>query len=117
MSEYSGAPLKRIEFMVLAVLADEPLHGYGIALEIDRRTGGRERVRPGSLYRVLDRLQRRELLDKADRRPVGQDDDERRTYYRITALGRRTVLEEARVLTGVAARVVAGGDDAEAKPA
>lgn len=110
-------PLKRIEFLVLAVLAETPLHGYGIALQIDERTVGRETVRPGSLYRVLDRLQRRGLLEKADRRRVARDEDARRTYYRLTPRGRRAVLDEARLLSGVAARVVARAEDAEAEPA
>ena len=83
MPEYDGPALKRIEFMVLAVLADDPLHGYGIAQQIDHRTGGRERIRPGSLYRVLDRLQRRDLLEKADRRPVSEDDDDREHLQEI----------------------------------
>ena len=117
MREYDGPALKRIEFMVLAVLADDALHGYGIAQQIDDRTGGRERIRPGSLYRVLDRLQRRDLLEKTDRRPVSEDDDERRTYYGITPLGRQAVVHEARVLSGVAARIVDAGDDVETEPA
>jgi DNA-binding PadR family transcriptional regulator len=114
---YGGGPLKRIEFMVLAVLSEDLLHGYGIAQQISERTGGHEKVRPGSLYRVLDRLQRRGLLEKAERRPLDEDDDERRSYYRLTRLGRVAVMEEARILSGVAANVVQPGSGPAKKPA
>lgn len=40
--------LNRIEFLVLSVLVEGPRHGYGIAREIDRRTGGEVVPRPGS---------------------------------------------------------------------
>jgi len=113
---YDGPALKRIEFMALAALTEEPLHGYGIALLIDERTGGQERIRPGSLYRVLDRLQRRGLLEKAERRATADGEDERRTYYRLTALGRHAVVREARILSGVAAGVVDPGDGPEVRP-
>jgi len=114
---YEGPPLKRIEFLVLAILDEGPLHGYGIALEIQERTGGRTQIRPGSLYRVLDRLQRRGLLERAGRRPVSDNDDERRTDYCLTPLGRGVALEEAEVLSRVASRLVAAADKPRPEPA
>ena len=100
-------PLKQIEFLVLAALVEAPLHGYGIVRAIDERSGGEIRMRPGDVYRVLYRLRQRELIDQADRRPVAELDDERRTYYRITPDGREVVAAEAELLSRVAKGVLA----------
>jgi DNA-binding PadR family transcriptional regulator len=111
---HAATPLKPVEFLVLVVLADQPLHGYGIVQEIDARTGGRVRLRPGDVYRVIYRLGERGLLQESGRRAAA-DDDERRTYYRITPEGRRVATAEAEMLTDVAAPLVsraAGGEAA-----
>ena len=101
--------LRPLEFLVLAVLEDDPLHGYAMVQRIESRTGGAVRVRPGDLYRVLYRLEKRHLLEAS---PKEQDD--RRTYYGLTPLGRRVLREEAEVLR----RVVAGvGAAKKASPA
>ena len=39
--------------LILAVLAEGPRHGYGIAREIQRRSGEALRLREGSLYPAL----------------------------------------------------------------
>ena len=44
--------------LVLAVLKDGPLHGYGIAREIERRSGNVLRFREGTLYPALHALER-----------------------------------------------------------
>lgn len=106
----SRLPLKPVEFLVLAVLSDEPLHGYGIVQQIEERTGGRVQLRPGDVYRVIYRLEDRGLLHRAGRR-TDDASDERRTYYAITAAGRELAREEAKMLADVSATVVsrAGG--------
>jgi DNA-binding PadR family transcriptional regulator len=106
----SRSPLKPVEFLALAVLFDEPLHGYGIVQQIDERTAGRVKLRPGDVYRVIYRLEERGLLRKDDRH-LDDATDERRTYYRITAAGRELVQDEAEMLTAVSSALVsrAGG--------
>jgi DNA-binding PadR family transcriptional regulator len=104
-------PLKPVEFLVLAALYEEPLHGYGIVLDIDERTRGKVQLRPGDVYRVIYRLRERELLEEADRRPVDGPDDERRTYYRITRLGRQVATEEAELLTEISAPLLTEGPE------
>ncbi len=98
-------PLRPVEFFVLAVLKDGPLHGYGIVQDVARRTDGRIKIRPGNLYRVLDRMLDRGLLETADRRTMRDSDSERRTYHKITPLGRRVVAAEAEILGGMVAGV------------
>lgn len=100
-------PLKPLEFLVLAVLEEGPLHGYGMVQRIGARTEGIVRVRPGDLYRVLYRLERRGSLETVDP-TASSGGDERRTYYRLTDLGRSVLEAEAKMLQSVAAGVGRG---------
>lgn len=100
----STPPLKPAELFVLAVLRTRPLHGYGIVQDVAVRSQGRIRIRPGNLYRVLDRMLERGLIEVAGQRSSGE---ERRTEYRITALGRKVAQAEARVLAGAIAELLA----------
>ena len=95
--------LARIEFLILAVLKEGHWHGYGIVQEIARRTSGEVTIRPGSLYRVLDRLLGRGLLELAGASPA---ENERRTNYRITAAGRDAVVVEARILASMSGAII-----------
>lgn len=107
MSPRTPESLNRVEFLVLAVLMDGPRHGYGVVQEIKRRTDGEVAIRPGSLYRVLDRLVRMDLISPTDEGPSAEDD--RRSDYAITEAGRTRLLGEARLLASVAKEVLAGG--------
>jgi DNA-binding PadR family transcriptional regulator len=100
------APLRPGEFLVLASLQRAPLHGYGICQAVRERTYERVRLRPGNLYRVLDRLLERGLVELAERRPARDRDDERRQYYRLTPQGRRALAQEAELLADVALEVI-----------
>jgi DNA-binding PadR family transcriptional regulator len=91
-------PLKHVDFLVLLVLMDNDLHGYGIVKEIGDRTDGQIRLEPGNLYRYIRRLEQDGLVAESAVRPVGEEDDERRRYYTVTALGREVLeLEVARL--------------------
>jgi len=95
-------PLKSIELLVLAVLTDGPQHGYGLAQEIERRSGRRTTIRPGDLYRVLYRMSRASLIERTAA-PAAAKHETRRAYYRVTALGRRAAREEAASLQEICA--------------
>lgn len=92
-------PLNPIDFLVLAVLADGQLHGYGLAQEIGARTGGAVEVRPGNLYRVLDRLSRRGLVAEVANAAA----EASRRDYRITERGRQALVAEERLRRRVVA--------------
>jgi DNA-binding PadR family transcriptional regulator len=77
---------------ILLALADRDRHGYGIMQEVERITDGAERMGPGTLYGTIKRMLASRLIEEADERPDPDLDDERRRYYRATALG-RAVLE------------------------
>ncbi|MCH7825843.1 MAG: PadR family transcriptional regulator [Acidobacteria bacterium] len=99
------SPLKPVEFLLLAVLYDDPRHGYGIVQQIDERTHGRVQLRPGDVYRVIYRLAQRGLLVETDRR-ADDAGAERRTYYAITEAGRELAHAEAEMLSEVSSALV-----------
>jgi DNA-binding PadR family transcriptional regulator len=86
-------PLTPVVFEILVSLAGEDRHGYSILTDIRSRTG--ESLRPGSLYRALNRLLDEGLIEELDERPDPRVDDERRRYYRLTSLGRQVAKAEA----------------------
>jgi len=94
----SFLPLTPLAFQVLLALADDDRHGYGIIREIEERTGGLIALRTGTLYTMLQRLFEDQLIETSDHRPAREADDERRKYYRLTALGRGVLGAEARRL-------------------
>ena len=76
-------------FQILIALADQPLHGYGIMLDIAERSAGKVKLSPGTLYGSIKRMLADGLIEETDERPDPELDDQRRRYYRLTALGRR----------------------------
>jgi DNA-binding PadR family transcriptional regulator len=99
-------PLRPVEFMVLAVLRDGAAHGYGIVQEVTSRTNGKVKLRAGNLYRVLDRMQERNLVQLDERRRAKVGDDPRRTYYTVTRLGRAVLGAEAELMAGLVSDVI-----------
>ncbi|CAN5745390.1 helix-turn-helix transcriptional regulator [soil metagenome] len=81
---------------LLALLAEEPRHGYELKTAFERRTGGEWAINVGQVYTTLQRLERDGLVE-----PIGGGGE--RNDYRITATG-RAQLEE-----WYAAPVVAAG--------
>jgi DNA-binding PadR family transcriptional regulator len=88
-------PLTPAVFHVLLALADGERHGYAIMQEIADSTDGRIKMGPGTLYGTIKRLLEARMIEESDERPDPELDDERRRYYRLTALGQRAVRAEA----------------------
>ena len=78
-------------FLVLTALAGEPQHGYAVIEDVTAITGGRVRLRAGTLYAALDRL-RAEGLIEVDREEIVQS--RLRRYYRLTAAGEQSLAAE-----------------------
>lgn len=51
-------PLREPTYFVLTALAAGPAHGYRILQAVEDLSGGRVRMRAGTLYAALDRLER-----------------------------------------------------------
>jgi DNA-binding PadR family transcriptional regulator len=113
----SFLPLTPVVFDILVTLASGDQHGYGILMDLRQRTG--EMVRPGSLYRALNRLLEDGLIDPVDPSDVvkakqvraADSGSDRRRPYRLTALGRQvaeaeTARLDAQVRSARAARLV-----------
>ena len=88
-------PLPTAGFHILVALADRDRHGYSIMQDVSARTDGTVRLSAGTLYsRMLEQGLIEELRDSPD----PDSEDQRRRYYRLTALGRQVALAEARRL-------------------
>ena len=87
-------PLTPLSFHILLALADDDRHGYGIIKEVRERTNGEVNPGAGTLYAAVQRMLDDELIVETTDRPA-QGDDERRRYYRLTALGRQVARAEA----------------------
>ena len=88
-------PLSPAIFHILLSLGAGERHGYAIKREITARTGGKLKLGPGMLYASIRKMLESGLIEETDERPDPHLDDERRRYYRITNLGRRTAQAEA----------------------
>ncbi|MFF0294187.1 PadR family transcriptional regulator [Kitasatospora sp. NPDC004614] len=86
--------------LLLTALADAPRHGYALIQEVDAISGGRVKLRTGTLYGALDRLLQQGLIEVAAEEIV--DGRARRTYS-LTESGRGVLATEAERLRTVAA--------------
>jgi DNA-binding PadR family transcriptional regulator len=102
-------PLPPATFHILLALADQDRHGYAIIQDVEARTGGELRLSAGTLYRSIQRMLEQGLLVETRDRPAPEEDDERRRYYRITALGTAVARAEARRLTQLVRMARAAG--------
>jgi len=81
-------PIKRgsAELAILALLADEPLHGYEIARRVERQTGGVLQFTLASLYPLLYRMENRGWVRGAWQRLAS---GRQRRCYELTPKGRK----------------------------
>jgi transcriptional regulator len=75
-----------LDLLILAMLRDGPLHGYGIASAIRRSTRSMLAVQDGVLYPTLKKLEARGILKAAW--GITESGREAR-YYELTAKGRK----------------------------
>jgi DNA-binding PadR family transcriptional regulator len=93
--------LSRNAMYVLLAIGPEERHGYAIMSEVARLTGGGVHLRPGAIYTTIRRLLDDGLIDESDERPDPELDDQRRRYYRLTAVGRTVAAVEVRRLDSI----------------
>jgi len=84
--------LGKLDLMVLRILScGESMHGYAIAERIEQLSENVLRVGEGSLYPALHRMDEAGWI-RSEWTP--SDNNRRARYYRISAAGRRQLLEE-----------------------
>lgn len=86
---------------VLLAIGPGERHGYAIMAEVARITDGAVRLGPGAVYTTIKRLLDDGLIEEADDRPDPALDDQRRRYYRLTALGQAAAAAHVRQLEAV----------------
>jgi PadR family transcriptional regulator PadR len=81
-----------LDMLILKAVSLGPLHGYGVLLRIQQISGENLLIQQGSLYPALYRLEHQGAITGE----WGESDNNRRAkYYRLTALGRSRLGEEA----------------------
>lgn len=74
-------PLAPRDLLILLVLAEGPLHGYGLIKAVEERSESGVLLDPANLYRTLKRMRSLGWLAES------KSDEERRRVHAITAPG------------------------------
>jgi DNA-binding PadR family transcriptional regulator len=77
-----------LRFGILGLLADEPLHGYEVKQRFENMLGGTWDVNIGSVYQMLQRLERDGLVE-----PLGERGDRGKQAYKVTEAGTSALAE------------------------
>ena len=90
-----GAPVSvlkgTLDVLVLKALSWGPMHGFGIAVWLEQRSGGVLGIEDSALYQALQRLEERGLVQAE----WGITEKRRRArYYQLTAAGRQHLRAE-----------------------
>lgn len=81
-----------LPILILSVLSEAPCHGYAIAREIERRSGGELGAKEGALYPALRVLESKDLISGAWQEQTGAP---ARKVYELTPLGRGELAKSA----------------------
>lgn len=79
-------PMTETAYYILLSLA-QPRHGYGIILHVADITNGRIKLGSGTVYGTLTKFQNKGVI-------TIYSDEERRTVYEITDIGKQLILAE-----------------------
>jgi DNA-binding PadR family transcriptional regulator len=94
-------PLAAADLQLLLAVGREPLHGYGMMKAVLEDSGGSLRIELGSLYRMIQRLERDGLIEVSEAPDESPSPGRDRRFYRITRLGVEVVAAELARLRSV----------------
>jgi PadR family transcriptional regulator PadR len=80
-----------LDLLVLKTLSHGPMHGYGIAVNIEQISEDALRVEEGSLYPALHRIEQAGWIGAEWKLT---DNNRKAKYYRLTPSGRKQLAEE-----------------------
>ena len=94
--------------LVLGVLDTEPMYGYGIIKELERRSENVFSMKEGTLYPILHSLEQEKLVESYWEET---ESARKRKYYRITDKGRSELQKHREEFEeyAVAVRKIMGG--------
>ena len=79
-------------------------HGYAIMGDVERLSDGVIKMGPGTLYGNIKKLVDQGIIEQTDSRADPELDDQRRKYYRLTALGEAVCAAEIQRLANLVER-------------
>lgn len=82
-------PLAPAPLHIVLALNHGERHGYALMGAVEELSGGVMKMGPGSLYGSLKKLLAMGLIEETEGRIDAALDDQRRRYYRLTAIGQR----------------------------
>jgi DNA-binding PadR family transcriptional regulator len=99
----STTPLTPLAMAVLELLHERSMHPYEMTqLMRERRVDYRVKLRPGSLYHTVERLEAQGFIEVVDTQRQGRRPE--RTVYGLTDLGRDTFFEQVRTMLATPAQ-------------
>lgn len=87
-------PLAPQDLQLLLAMLPGPLHGYGMMKAVEAQSNGTLRVELGSLYRMIQRLERDGLIAAADGAAPEPAPGRGRRFFEVTPFGRAVVSAE-----------------------
>lgn len=106
-------PLKPAWLHILLALSEGPKHGYAIRAHAEVQSGGRVKLWPVTLYGSIRDMEEGALILALDG-DEDPDEDGRRRYYELTALGRGVLSAEAEHLQALVDAARAGSSLSQA---
>ena len=90
----TNAPLTPAVLHILLALSTEERYGYGIMKQVESDSQGKVNMGPGTLYGSIGRMIEAGLIRESNKKIDPEMDDERRVYYKMTGLGKKTLAAE-----------------------
>ena len=104
MSKPSDLLQGTLDFLVLKILAVEPLHGFAISRRLQQVSKGELQVSDGSLYPALHKLEQNGWIT-AQWKPT--ENNRRAKFYSLTRLGRKHLERESNNWERLSSAIVA----------
>ena len=97
-------PLAPASLHIVLALNRGERHGYALMGDVEQLSDGVIKMGPGTLYGTIKKLVADGLIEQSDTRPDPAMDDQRRKYYRLTALGEAACAAEIQRLANLIER-------------
>jgi DNA-binding PadR family transcriptional regulator len=97
-------PLPPAALHIVLALNRGERHGYAIMSDVENLSDGVIKMGPGTLYGTIKKLVGQGIIEQTESRIDPELDDQRRKYYRLTALGEAVSAAEIQRLANLIER-------------